>query len=115
MKQTGKDNTAVLLSRYSWLIDLLIRKKRITYEKINEAWQNAQINESRIEFPLRTFHNHRKAIESLFEIIIKCNRSTNEYFIEDVEEIKKDKYKNWLLNHMTMKMRVTTLKCIPIV
>lgn len=102
MKQTGKDNTAVLLSRYSWLIDLLIRKKRITYEKINEAWQNAQINEDGIEFPLRTFHNHRKAIESLFEIIIKCNRSTNEYFIEDVEEIKKDKYKNWLLNHITM-------------
>lgn len=28
MKQTGKDNTAVLLSRYSWLIDLLIRKKK---------------------------------------------------------------------------------------
>jgi len=48
--------------------------------------------------PLRTFHHHRKAIESMFDINIECDKSTHEYYIEDSDDLKKGALRNWLLS-----------------
>lgn len=43
------------------------------------------------KIPNRTFHNHRKAIEELFDINIECDRHNGcNYYIENTEELKKD-------------------------
>lgn len=50
------------------------------------------------EIPLRTFHNHRKAIEAMFDINIECNkRAGYYYYIENADDIDKDKIKNGYL------------------
>ena len=48
--------------------------------------------------PLRTFHNHRIAIQEMFDINIGCDRSTYEYYIEDVESLLGGSVRNWLIN-----------------
>jgi len=48
--------------------------------------------------PLRTFHNHLAAIENLFEINIKCNKSTYKYIIDNAGDLEKDGVQRWLLN-----------------
>ena len=49
--------------------------------------------------PIRTFHNHRKAIEDIFDINIECERRNGYcYYIENVEDIEKNDIKKWLLN-----------------
>ena len=52
-----------------------------------------------MEIPLRTFHNHRKAIEELFDINIECNkRGGYYYYIENKEDLEKGGVRDWLLN-----------------
>jgi hypothetical protein len=42
------------------------------------------------EIPLRTFHNHRHAIEELFDINIECDRRNGYvYYIENTDDIEK--------------------------
>ena len=86
-----------LFKRYIWLVDVIYRAEKITFEEINSKWvQNSMSEENPI--PLRTFHNHRNAIEELFEINIVCDKPTNSYFIEYADDIKNGGVQSWLIN-----------------
>ncbi|MDR0863793.1 MAG: hypothetical protein LBO74_02525 [Candidatus Symbiothrix sp.] len=61
-----------ILNRYIWLADTVYRAGKITFEEINRKWLNTDWSEGK-DLPLRTFHNHRKAIEDLFDINIECD------------------------------------------
>ncbi|MDE5612449.1 MAG: WYL domain-containing protein, partial [Odoribacter sp.] len=61
-----------LFGRYVWLVDILRKHKSLTYEEINDLWQQSGLSYGD-ELPLRTFHNHRKAIEDIFDIYIGCD------------------------------------------
>lgn len=50
----------------------------------------------------RTFHNHKIAIEEIFDINIGCNPVTNEYYIEDIDEFGKNELIKWLLNSFSI-------------
>lgn len=53
--------------------------------------------------PLRTFHQHKKAVEELFGVEIKCNPSDGyHYFVDDPMKMKKDRTRQWLLNSFTL-------------
>ena len=87
-----------LFDRYIWLIDTIYRAGKITFEEINKRWLRTEMSNGE-EIPLRTFHNHRKAIETMFDINIECNkRAGYYYYIENADDIDKDKIKKWLLN-----------------
>ena len=87
-----------LFNRYIWLIDTIYRAGKITFEEINKRWLRTEMSNGE-EIPLRTFHNHRKAIETMFDINIECNkRAGYYYYIENADDIDKDKIKKWLLN-----------------
>lgn len=62
-----------LFDRYIWLIDTIYRAGKITFEEINKRWLRTEMSNGE-EIPLRTFHNHRKAIETMFDINIECNK-----------------------------------------
>ena len=64
------------IKRYIWLIDLIQRNEEMTFKEISFAWQEeTSLNPSGEELPLRTFHNHIKAIKEIFDInIIYENR-----------------------------------------
>lgn len=87
-----------LFNRYIWLVDIIYRKPEgLTFEEINEKWERSSNSEGN-PIPLRTFHNHRAAIEELFEINIECNKSTYKYTIVNAEDLEKGGVRRWLLN-----------------
>ena len=95
-----------LFKRYIWLIDTIYRAKKITLKEINNKWLRTSTSLSdRAEnepIPNRTFHNHRAAIEDFFDIIIECDKSTNEYYIENADQLANSTARNWLLNTLTV-------------
>lgn len=87
-----------LFNRYIWLVDIIYRSGKITFEEINERWLRTEMSDGQ-EIPLRTFHNHRKAIEELFDINIECNKKGGyTYYIENREDMERGGVRNWLLN-----------------
>lgn len=87
-----------LFNRYIWLVDVIYRAKKITFEEINERWVRTEMSEGE-DLPLRTFHNWRKAIEEIFDINIECNkRGGYYYYIENIEDMEKGGVRSWLLN-----------------
>lgn len=87
-----------LFNKYIWLINTIYRAGKITFEEINARWLRNDMSCGE-EISLRTFHNHRRAIEEMFDINIECNRRDGyNYYIENVEDIEKNSVKNWLLN-----------------
>lgn len=98
-KKNSKESTSNLFNRYVWLVDIIYRRERITYEEINEYWQRSQFNLNGEDFPLRTFHRHRDAIEEMFDINIECDRRGGyQYYIENADDMKKGGIRSWLLN-----------------
>ena len=87
-----------LFNRYIWLVDTIYRARRITFEEINARWVRTEMSGGE-EIPLRTFHNHRKAIEEIFDINIGCSKSGGYYyFIEHAEDMERGGVRSWLLN-----------------
>ena len=87
-----------LFNKYIWLVDTIYRTKKITFEEINERWLCTTLSDGE-EISLRTFHNHRKAIEEMFDINIECNKKAGYYYyIENIDDIEKGGVRSWLLN-----------------
>ena len=87
-----------LFNRYIWLVDTIYRADGITFEEINEKWLRNSMSEG-MDLPLKTFHNHRKAIEDMFDINIVCDkRGGYKYYIENADDMEKGGVRTWLLN-----------------
>lgn len=99
IKQSSKESTSVLFNRYAWLVDTIYRLGRITFEQINERWIRSSLNCAGDDLPLKTFHNHRKAIEQMFDINIECDRKAGYlYYIENKDDLECDGVRQWLLS-----------------
>ena len=93
--------------RYIWLLNTLLQEKQMTFEEISRRWQLSNIGDGR-SIPLRTFHQHRTAVEELFGIEIKCNTSNGyKYYIANPEVLKNDKTRKWLLNSFNLSNMIT--------
>ena len=90
-----------ILNKYIWLADTIYNAGSISLKDINSKWLKSNLS---IGKPLtrRTFHNHKIAIEEIFDINIGCNPITNEYYIEDLEEFGKNELIKWLLNSFSI-------------
>lgn len=85
-----------LFNRYIWLADTLRRYGRITRSELDECWRHSPFSDGR-PLPRRTFHNYREATERMFNISIKCDPQTFEYYIDDNSGRGSD-VAEWLLN-----------------
>ena len=89
--------------RYIWLIELLYRRGHASFGQISRAWASSPLNtlgDSRL--PERTFFNHIAAIEDIFDIVIKCNRTSGEYYIANTDDLEKDGIRSWLLQSISL-------------
>lgn len=94
--------TKDLFDKYIWLVDTIHRAGRITLDGINDRWLRSKFSEGD-RIPLRTFHNWRKAIEQVFDIIIECDRRDGYvYYIENADDMGKGSVRSWLLNTFTV-------------
>jgi hypothetical protein len=90
-----------LFNKYIWLTDTVYKADRITFAEINRKWVRSNYSDGN-EIALRTFHNHRTAIAEIFGILISCDGRTNEYYIENAQEIGKNTLIHWLLNSISI-------------
>lgn len=98
-KRSSKNTASNLFNRYVWLADIIYQKGKITYKEINECWRRSFLNDDGEELPLRTFHNHRAAIEEMFDVNIECDkRNGYKYYIENANDMERAGVRNWLLN-----------------
>jgi hypothetical protein len=75
-------------NKYLWLSNVIHSAGRITFKDIEEKWAHASINEQQeSRLPRSTFNAMKLQIEELMGIIIVCDRSTNEYFIENIDQL----------------------------
>jgi hypothetical protein len=87
-----------LFNRYIWLVDTVYRAGKITFEALNRKWLRSDMSGGR-DLPLRTFHNHRNAIEEMFDINIECDKQDGyTYYIENADDMEKGGVRAWLLN-----------------
>ena len=63
------------INRYIWLLDTLLRWRRLTFEEISSRWKDSYLGDGK-PLALRTFHAHRDAIAELFGVEVKCDSST---------------------------------------
>lgn len=90
-------------NRYIWLANTLMQRGKLTFDEISELWQESGLGDGK-PMPLRTFHQHRKAVEELFGIEISCTSPSDgyNYFIKNPQAMQKDKTRQWLLNSFTL-------------
>ena len=89
-------------NRYIWLLDILLQEKQLTFDEISKRWQESNLGDNK-PLPLRTFHQHRSAVEELFGVEIKCNTSKGyKYYIANPEVLRNDKTRKWLLNSFNL-------------
>lgn len=92
-----------LFRRYVWLVDVIRHAEKITYEEISNLWKTSPLNTDQSPLALRTFHNHREAIEHLFGIRILCNRSDhNRYYVADDNNMDTTRLKVWMLQTLSL-------------
>lgn len=90
-----------LINRYVWLVDTISRYGRITLVDLGKAWLLSDISEGK---PLarRTFFHYRDSIEEMFDIDIKCDRATFEYYIDDTGSENNARLRSWLLDSVSL-------------
>lgn len=77
--------TPDIIKRYIWLIETVRQYGAISRAELNNCWMRSSLSDGR---PLvrRTLYNYRQAIQQMFNIEIRCNPVTNEYYIADEGE-----------------------------
>ncbi len=99
-------------NRYIWLLNTLMQAGRITFEEISNKWQRSSLSDGK-PLPLRTFHDHRKAVEDLFQVNILCDTFNGyKYYIEDLSAFREDKTRQWLVNSFSTVNMITEGKQI---
>lgn len=75
---------ALLFRRYLWLFEQISSLGPVTFDEIDRRWRCVSFGDGS---PLshKTFENHRRAVEDMFDVTVKCNRSDNSYYIDTDE------------------------------
>ena len=73
-------------NRSLWLLNNIYQagSEGLTFEEICQKWQSSGLSKGK-NYPLRSFHNHRKEILDTFNIAIRCRKNTNRYYIKNNE------------------------------
>ena len=90
-----------LINKYIWIIDTIQRYGRITREELNRLWVKSSIGDG-MPMARRTFYNYRQVIAETFNVVVECDPSTFEYYIDSSGSEQEDKLRNWLLDAASM-------------
>ena len=89
---------ANLFGRYVWLVDILLRYRRLTFQEISDLWRECGLGYGE-PLPLRTFHNHQKAVADIFGVDIKCDAGDGyRYYIAEPERLRGNNLRSWLIS-----------------
>jgi len=94
----NNDRGQSLITKYVWVIETIHRRRKISFKELNELWLRDDISRG-VEIPKRTFDNWRYVIWDMFGINI-ANENCGKYcyYIENEEDINKNRLRSWLYN-----------------
>lgn len=90
------------INKHIWLIDLVANSRGLTFPEVDAAWQRCGLNPTGEPLPRRTFNNWRRDAYLEFSIDIRCDRHSNCYYIDRVEDMRSGKTRDWLLSALTI-------------
>jgi len=92
---------AQIFRQYIWIINTLRAHRRMTFEELNQKWQDDGVAEGN---PLQrsSFNRHRDAILDMFGIIIDCEPRTYRYYISNADVLCDDSIERWLFSTLTV-------------
>lgn len=94
-----------LLQKYLWIINKIRTSGRIRLSELQRDWECSAISDGE-RLPRRTFIYNKEAIQELFDINIECDRRTNEYYIEEPDDLQRQNTINWMLNSFSVYMEL---------
>ena len=92
---------ARIFQQYIWLINTLRTYRRLTFDELNQKWQDNGITDGNA-LQRSTFNRHRDAIFDMFGIIIDCEPKTYKYYISNKEVLNDDSIERWLFSTLTV-------------
>ncbi|MBR1808819.1 MAG: WYL domain-containing protein [Paludibacteraceae bacterium] len=89
-------------------MDVISSAGRITKAEIDRRWARSRYNErGEQEIPERTFYRYKDAIQELFDIEIRCDKSAGSvYYIAGDETGERGGAKRWLLSQFALSNTV---------
>ena len=100
------------ISKYVWVVETILRHKKITFKELGELWLRDEISGG-VELPKRTFDNWRYAIWDMFGINIENERKGGyHYYIENEEDISGNGISSWLYNTLSVSTSLSGCKSI---
>ena len=87
---------------YIWLLETLQSRGPQTLKEIKDLWMRSAINEDGKELANRTFANHIDAIADIFGIDIVCDRRSNRYYIENIDDVGGKSIREWMLDALCL-------------
>lgn len=91
-----------VINKYIWLIDTIMRHKRITRSDINRLWMENVALSGGNPMPRRTFYTYCRAVETTFDVTIECNLATYEYYIDSIDNSHERNLCDWLLDSVAI-------------
>ena len=73
-----------------------------TLKEIKDLWMRSAINEEGKELATRTFANHIASIADILGIDIVCDRKTNRYYIENIDDVGGKSIREWMLDALCL-------------
>jgi len=74
-----------LFTKYVWMLSTMYHSGKVSYSDLNKKY----VEKFKEKLPLRTFHNHKNAIEELFDVKIKCDRKNGfKYYVAGIENMQ---------------------------
>ena len=91
-----------LFQQYIWLVNIIKRYKKLTFEEINHHWLNTDMSEG-MPLARSTFNRHRDAVLDMFGLIIDCDKKDGyTYYISNAEVLQEDSIQNWMLSTLSV-------------
>ena len=89
--------------RYIWILDTIQRYGKITLKELKARWERSSVNDEGKPLADRTFANYKANIERIFDIEIRCDRATNEYYIYNEDDLESNSIRDWMLNSLSLR------------
>lgn len=76
------------LKQWAWLISTIQRARIITFEELNQKWKETDTSAG-MELSRTTFNRMRDAVQSMFGVIIECEKKGGyHYYIYNQKELE---------------------------
>ena len=93
--------TTTQIKRYAWVVELLLRRKRLTITEINDAWLRSSLAENEIEHPNRkTWYKCFDDISMIYGILIEVSskKEGSKWRIINPEVLRGKEIQQWMLS-----------------